>query len=70
MRMLTTVTATSMMFIGSRSWSSATAQIEGGFSLTISFVPTSTAGSLPQPGEAGVNGRSRPPPTARTASQA
>jgi hypothetical protein len=37
--MLTKVTATSMMFIGSRSWSSATAHTEGGFSLTIWFVP-------------------------------
>ena len=36
---LTTVTAISMMFIGSRSWPSATAQTDGGFSLAISFGP-------------------------------
>src|SRR5262245_51453170 len=36
---LTTVTATSMMFIGSRSCPSATAQTDGGFSLVISFGP-------------------------------
>ena len=36
---LTTVTATSMMFIGSRSCCSATDHIEGGFSAVISFGP-------------------------------
>ena len=36
---LTTVTATSMMFIGSRNCCSATDHIEGGFSAVISFAP-------------------------------
>ena len=36
---LTTVTATSMMFIGSRSCCSATAHTDGGFSAAISFGP-------------------------------
>ena len=36
---LTATTATSMMFIGSRSCVSATAQTDGGFSLLISFAP-------------------------------
>ena len=39
MRMLTRVTATSMMFIGSRSCPSATATTDGGFSAAISFRP-------------------------------
>ena len=38
-RRLTTTTAISMMFIGSRSWSPATAQIDGGASAAISFGP-------------------------------
>ena len=36
---LTTVTATSMMFIGSRSCCSATAHTDGGGSPVISFAP-------------------------------
>jgi len=39
--MLTRVTAMSMMFIGSRSWPSATAATEGGFSPVIRFGPCS-----------------------------
>ena len=36
---LTSVTATSIRFIGSRSWPSATATIDGGFSVAISLRP-------------------------------
>ena len=36
---LTTTTAMSMMFIGSRSWTSAISQIDGGFSAAIAFGP-------------------------------
>ena len=39
MSRLTTTTATSMMFIGSRSREAAIAQPEGGFSAAISFGP-------------------------------
>ena len=39
MKQLTTTTAINMMFIGSRTWLSATSQTDGGFSLAISLGP-------------------------------
>ncbi len=39
MTMLITITAISMMFMGSRSWPRATWTMEGGFSRAISFGP-------------------------------
>jgi hypothetical protein len=58
MMMLTATTATSMMFIGSRSCCSATAQVDGGFSPVMRFGPyrfsRSAASPRPRPRSASV----------------
>ena len=46
---LTTTTATSMMFIGSRSWSRAILQADGGFSAAISLAPNLVSRSAASP---------------------